>query len=88
MAFNYRTNSIEANDEIFQLIRKTQFLAHFWSIWEQKNFYHACSKKVRYQSQQSAFTVTIRITSLSPFTKLAQFINLFLRYSRIQGLMN
>ena len=38
MAFNYRTNSIEADDEIFQLIRKTQFLAHFWSIWEQKNF--------------------------------------------------
>ena len=88
MAFNYRTNSIEANDEIFQLIRKTQFLAHFWSIWEQKTFckiqlYHACSKKVGYQSQQSAFTMTIRITSLSTFTKSAQFINLFLRYSRI-----
>ena len=31
--FNYRTNSVKINDQIFQYIQNTLFLAYFWLIF-------------------------------------------------------
>ena len=33
ISFHYRTNSVKINDQIFQQIQKTLFLAYFWSIF-------------------------------------------------------
>ena len=33
ITFHYRTNSVKINDQIFQWIKKTLFLTHFWSIF-------------------------------------------------------
>ena len=33
ISFQYRTNSVKINDQIFQLIQKTLFFANFWSTF-------------------------------------------------------